>query len=52
MLIRHFSPGDIVYREFEIPRYFYIVYQGVLAVEKQIEVQYSNLWPTSNSEWN
>jgi len=25
-LIKHFSPGEIVYKEFEIPRYFYIVY--------------------------
>jgi hypothetical protein len=48
----HYLPDDIVYREFEKQEYFYIVRTGVLAVEKQIEVQYSNLWPTDAQEWN
>lgn len=38
MAIKHYQPGEIVYREFERPDLFYIVLSGVLAVEKQIEV--------------
>jgi hypothetical protein len=51
MTIKHYLPGEIVYREFEKPDLFYIVRSGVLAVEKQIEVQYSNIWPQEVG-WN
>ena len=51
MSINHFSRGDIVYKEFQSPEYFYIVHTGLLAVEKQIEVKYSNMWPIANKQW-
>ena len=52
MTIKHFKNGETVYREFEIPEYFYILHTGVLAVEKQVEVAYSSLWPTACKKWN
>lgn len=46
MVIKHVCSGEIVYKEFEVPKYFFVLHSGVLAVEKQVEVQYSNLWPS------
>ena len=46
MFVKHLKKGEIVYKEFEIPKYFFVLHSGVLAVEKQIEVKYSNLWPS------
>lgn len=50
--IRHMTKGEVVLREFEVPPMFYVLHTGVLKVEKQIEVAYSNLWPAPQSkEW-
>ena len=46
MIIKHLDHGEIVYKEFEIPKYFFVLHSGILAVEKQVEVKYSNLWPS------
>lgn len=51
MVIKHFNKGDTIYREFEIPEFFYIVHTGILAIEKQVEVEYSNLWPVAAKKW-
>ncbi len=51
MTIRHFRRGDTVYSEFQHPDLFYIVHTGILAVEKQVEVTYSNLWPVASKNW-
>jgi CRP-like cAMP-binding protein len=47
MFVRHLEKGQIVYREFEVPRYFFVLHSGLLAVQKQVEVHYSNLWPAA-----
>lgn len=52
MTIKHFKKGDTIYQEFQVPEMFYILYSGILSVEKQIEINYSNLWPVHAHEWN
>lgn len=51
MVIKHFRKGDTVYPEFQTPNLFFILHTGILAVEKQVEVTYANMWPVASKKW-
>eukprot|EP00347_Sterkiella_histriomuscorum_P001235 403372810 len=50
--IQNFNKGDYVYKEGEIPKYFQIVREGILKVEKEIEVKNTHYWPKEHNRWS
>ncbi|CDW84186.1 UNKNOWN [Stylonychia lemnae] len=50
--IQTFKKGDNIYKENEHPKYFWVVLNGTVHVQKEIQVQYTNYWPKGHQMWN
>ena len=49
--VKHFKRGEMIYREGDIPDIFFILIDGILKIEKDIQVKHTNFWPSGAREW-
>ena len=47
-----FKPGDIIFKQGDIPDNIYFVIDGTVRIDKEIMIVIRNRWPTGSSEWD